>query len=225
MFEEFFRVNYEERDEPAALFGELVAAISRVVNLVEYKDTNHSQRVAVMSLRLARAAGVDSADDLTQVYSAGLLHDIGEVGIPDTLLYKKGRLSEKEYQLLSTHTRIGQQIVEQVPLLKDAASIILWHHERWDGSGYPGKIDNLFAKRVKVLGPKGGEEIPITARIVSLADVYDALISRRAYKDAWADKDVMLYIERQSGKHFDPKLVELFLGMQDVIASIRKKYP
>ncbi|OPX21375.1 MAG: hypothetical protein B1H03_06715 [Planctomycetales bacterium 4484_113] len=190
MFEEFFRVNYEERDEPAALFGELVAAISRVVNLVEYKDTNHSQRVAVMSLRLARAAGVDSADDLTQVYSAGLLHDIGEVGIPDTLLYKKGRLSEKEYQLLSTHTRIGQQIVEQVPLLKDAASIILWHHERWDGRGYP---EGLVA-----------EETPLLAQVVSLCDALDSIRRGGLFSSPseWRKE-----LESFAGIQFNPYLV------------------
>jgi len=152
---------------------------------------------------------------------------VGKVAISDAILKKGSHLTTDEERRMRLHTIYGARMFRRIesPWDKMAQEVALNHHERWDGSGYPGKIDNLFAKRVKVLGPKGGEEIPITARIVSLADVYDALISRRAYKDAWANKDVMLYIERQSGKHFDPKLVELFLGMQDVVASIRKKYP
>jgi response regulator RpfG family c-di-GMP phosphodiesterase len=99
------------------------------------------------------------------------------------------------------------------------------HHEWWDGSGYPGKIDNLYARRIQVLGSKSGEEIPISARIVSLADVFDALISRRAYKEAWADEDVYEHVEAQAGRQFDPLLVDLFMGMKEVVASIRRKYP
>jgi len=190
VFDEFFAVNYQQRDSPPALFRELVASISRVVNLVEYKDTNHSLRVAVMSLRLARAAGVTDAHNLTQVYFAGLLHDIGEVGVPDTLLYKKGRLSETEYQLLTTHARIGQQIVEQVPLLKDAASIILWHHERWDGSGYP---EGLTA-----------EEAPLLAQVVSLCDALDSIRQGGLFSSPaeWRDE-----LHSFAGIQFNPYLV------------------
>lgn len=190
MFDEFFAVNYLQQDTPAPLFRDLVAAISRVVNLVEYKDTNHSQRVAVMSLRLAGAAGVAEAHELTQVYFAGLLHDIGEVGVPDTLLYKKGRLSEKEYQLLTTHTAIGQQIVEQIPLLKEAGSIILWHHERWDGSGYP---EGLIA-----------EEAPLLAQVVSLCDALDSIRQGGLFSSPaeWREE-----LQSFSGIQFNPYLV------------------
>ena len=107
---------------------------------------------------------------------------------------------------------------------KMAYDVVLNHHECWDGSGYPGRIDNILAPKIKFGPGKVKEEIPIFARIVSIADVYDSLISRRVYKDPWEDAQVTEYLLWQSGKQFDPELIEIFLGMLDIVQSIRKKY-
>ncbi|OGK11395.1 MAG: hypothetical protein A2Y63_01565, partial [Candidatus Riflebacteria bacterium RBG_13_59_9] len=159
MFGAFFEEHYARRKLTRHLFHELLETISRAVNMIEYKDTNHSARVALNSLRLAREVGIDDQQVLAQVYFAGLLHDVGEVGVPDNLIYKKGKLSEEEFQLLTTHTAIGQQIVSQVPVLETAANLVLWHHERWDGTGYPEGLTMT--------------EAPMLAQIVSLCDAFD----------------------------------------------------
>jgi len=159
MFESFFHENYEKAHADKSLLHDLLETISRAVNMIEYKDAHHSDRVALNSLRLARELGIGDEHDLAQLYIAGLLHDVGEVGIPDNLLYQKGKLSEEEFQLLTTHTTVGQQIVSQVPLLQTAADLILWHHERWDGTGYP---DGLTV-----------EETPVLAQVLSLCDAFD----------------------------------------------------
>ncbi len=221
--------------ERARLYREMVLRMVELSSLRDpYETAQHAKRVGSYSVELydkwASAERIDRAEikaNREVIRTAAMLHDVGKVAISDAILKKGSHLNADENRRMRLHTIYGARMFRRVesPWDKMAQEVALNHHERWDGSGYPGKIDNLFAKRVKVLGPKSGEEIPITARIVSLADVYDALISRRAYKEAWDDKDVLLYVKRQSGKHFDPKLVELFLGMQDVTASIRKKYP
>ena len=105
-----------------------------------------------------------------------------------------------------------------------ASQVVLNHHERWDGKGYPGKTENVFAADVKLGTGKKREEIPIFARIVSIADVYDSLISKRVYKEAWENHDVIEYLRWQAGKQFDPELVEIFLNMQDIVQSIYLKF-
>ncbi len=104
------------------------------------------------------------------------------------------------------------------------AEIALNHHEKWDGTGYPGKIDDIYQDQPPRGAGKQGEEIPLAARIVALADVYDALVSRRAYKGAWSEEMTLSYIKDQSGKHFDPEVVDAFLAIYDVITAIRDKY-
>jgi putative two-component system response regulator len=127
------------------------------------------------------------------------MHDIGKIGIPDRILHKPGRLDPDEWEVMKTHTTIGARILEgsRAPLIQMAEQIALTHHERWDGSGYP-------------VGLAGGE-IPLVGRIASVCDVFDALLSVRPYKGAWTVNAAIAEIERQAGRQFDPRLVELFL--------------
>ncbi len=189
MLDTFFNYHYAEATG-AFLFHELISAISKVVNLAEYKDTHHCERVGVMSLRLAREYGIRDHFQLAQIYFAGLLHDIGEIGIPDALLYKKGKLNEDEFQLLTTHTKIGKQIVEQITVLSEAARIILWHHERWDGTGYPEGLT--------------GDETPLPAHIVSLCDALDNIRSGGLHSSPSQWREELM---RYSAIQFNPYLV------------------
>jgi putative nucleotidyltransferase with HDIG domain len=230
-----FAQNAADAIERARLYREMVLRMVELSSLRDpYETAQHAKRVGSYSVELydkwASSKRIDRGEIKANreiIRTAAMLHDVGKVAISDAILRKGSHLTDDERRRMRLHTIYGARMFRRIesPWDKMAQEVALNHHERWDGSGYPGKIDNLFAKRVKVLGPMRGDEIPITARIVGLADVYDALISRRAYKEAWDDKDVLEYVRWQSGKHFDPVLVELFLGMQDVVTSIRRKYP
>ena len=141
-----------------------------------------------------------------------MLHDIGKIAISDKILKKPGRLNEEEFTIMKSHAAIGANLFSKSHLTIDrmACDIIGGHHERWDGDGYPAQLK--------------GNQIPLTARIVALADVYDALISKRVYKEAWDEQEVLDYLAAQSGSQFDPELVELFLSIQDTIRVIRRRY-
>jgi len=166
---------------------------------------------------------------------AAMLHDVGKVAISDIILKKPGKLTEEEYNIMKAHTIHGARLftndlAQQITTgeFKDldvwCAEVSLDHHERWDGTGYPGKIENIFRDPI-LMGPgKQKDEISLTGRIVALADVYDALISKRVYKNAWSEKEVLAYIEEQSGKHFDPSIVESFFSIYEVIQAIRERF-
>ncbi len=157
---------------------------------------------------------------------AAMLHDLGKVGISDLILKKPDRLDSGEFRIMQSHTILGARLFQNQESDLDllSAEIALNHHEKWDGTGYPGKIDDIYQDQFPVGAGKQGEEIPIAARIVALADVYDALMTRRAYKSPWSEAMTLNYIKDQSGKHFDPEVVEAFLAIYDVIAAIREKY-
>jgi len=143
---------------------------------------------------------------------AAMLHDIGKIAISDIILKKPDKLTEDEFSTIKTHTTIGAELFEEGTLKIDKMSydIILGHHEHWNGDGYPRGV--------------AGEKIPLIARIVALADVYDALISSRSYKEPWDDAEIIAHIKKESGKQFDPELVDVFLSIQDVIHNIRERY-
>jgi len=145
--------------------------------------------------------------------TAAMLHDIGKVGIPDALLQKQGPLDEAEFELMKGHVGFGAAFFQHPHSEWDtlALEITLNHHQHWDGSGYPAPA-------------KKGMAIPLSARIVALADVYDALISRRAYKDPWEEEIVLHHLRVQKGKHFDPELVDIFFEIYDIIRAIRNKW-
>lgn len=176
----------------------------------EYKDAetaNHTVRVAHYSKLLARKYGLDEKKQNVIFYAAPF-HDIGKVGIPDFVLLKEGRLTEDEFTIMKKHVNIGSDILKETksPYLIEGEEIALNHHEKFDGSGYP--------------DGKKGEDIPIAARIVSIADVFDALTSVRPYKSSWSIQEATLLLMNEKGKHFDPKLVDLFIESMDEVKEI-----
>ncbi len=176
--------------------------ITRLGLVGEYRDDktgSHTQRVSQLAAALAQAIGLPPAEvDLIRL--ASRLHDIGKIGVPDVVLLKAEKLTAEEFTIMKHHTTIGARVLEggQSDLMRMAEEIALTHHERWDGSGYPQGLH--------------GDQIPLTGRIVAIVDVWDALTTERPYKKAWSREDAWREIAGQSGKHFDPYLVEVFLG-------------
>ena len=140
------------------------------------------------------------------------MHDVGKIGIPDAVLRKPGKLDDDEWVVMREHVRIGAEIIGEHPsgLLRMARSIALTHHEKWDGSGYPNGLR--------------GEEIAIEGRIVAIADVFDALTSERPYKRAWSVEDAIALLREQSGRHFDPSLVELFISQMPAVLEVKERW-
>ncbi|WP_159877320.1 MULTISPECIES: two-component system response regulator [Aquitalea] len=188
--------------------------IQRLGRAAEFKDNEtglHVIRMSHYSRELALAAGCSArfADDLL---NAAPMHDIGKIGIPDTILQKPGKLDEAEWKIMRSHAEIGARIIgdDRSSLLRMAATIALSHHERWDGTGYPHGLQ--------------GEVIPLEARIVAIADVFDALTSKRPYKHAWTVDEAFALIESEAGKHFDPALARCFLGLRPQLEAIRQQW-
>lgn len=188
--------------------------VQRLGLAAEYKDNEtglHVIRMSHYSRVLALAAGFSeqAADDLL---NAAPMHDVGKIGIPDAILQKNGKLDDAEWQVMRSHAQIGADIIGEHPsgLLQMARSIALTHHEKWDGTGYPNGLK--------------GEDIPLTGRIVAIADVFDALTSVRPYKAAWSVEEALELLRREGGKHFDPQLIELFLGCMPEILTIKERW-
>ncbi len=176
------------------------------------KETgNHVKRVAKYSKLLAELAGLNQRE-VNLVYAASPMHDIGKVGIPDAILNKPGRLTDEEFEIMKTHSEIGFNILKgsNKPIIKAAAVVAFTHHEKYDGSGYP-------------MGTKG-DRIHIYGRITAIADVFDALGSDRVYKKAWELEKILDLFKQERGKHFDSKLIDLFLDNLDKFLAIRDKY-
>jgi len=186
----------------------------RLSSAAEYRDketSNHIKRMSHFSRILAREAGL-SRDAVDMIFSSSPMHDVGKIGIPDHILQKPGLLTPDERVIMESHVVIGTHILKDsdVPVVRQAAIVALTHHEKWDGTGYPRRI--------------AGEQIPLEGRIVALADVYDALSSRRCYKEPWSEERVVTFLQEQKGKHFDPNLVDLFLGAMEEIRQIQSLY-
>lgn len=176
------------------------------------KETGlHVKRVAEYSRLFALLSGV-SEYEADLIAMASPMHDIGKVGIPDAILNKKGILDEDEFEIMKTHVTIGYDMLKHShrPLMRTASIIALEHHEKWDGSGYPQSLV--------------GEKINLYGRVTALADVFDALGSERCYKKAWPDEKIIEFIKVQSGKHFDPGLVQMFFDNIDQFFEIRSRY-
>ena len=177
--------------------------VTRLGVAAEYRDDktgSHTQRVSHLTALLAQQVGFPG-DQVELIRLAARLHDIGKIGVPDTILLKAGKLTESEFEIMKHHTTIGARVLQggRTKLLQMAEQIAQHHHERWDGSGYPAGL--------------AGENIPIVARIVALADVWDALTTERPYKTAWSFERALGEIELQRGRHFDPALTEGFIQM------------
>lgn len=177
----------------------------------EFKDTDtgtHIWRMAAYSSALAAAAGW-STQACAQLQMAAPMHDIGKLGIPEAILHKPGELDAQEWAIMQTHSEVGYRILSKsaAPLLQMAATVARYHHERWDGTGYPCGL--------------AGEAIPEMARIVAIADVFDALSTERPYKPAWPLEQVLQTLREGAGTHFDARLLALFLDIMPTILEIR----
>lgn len=188
--------------------------VQRLGLAAEYKDNEtglHVIRMSHYSRVLALAAGFSEAQ-VEELLNAAPMHDVGKIGIHDAVLRKPGKLDGEEWEVMKQHAQIGADIIGEHPsgLLRMAREIALNHHEKWDGSGYPRGI--------------GGAEIPVEARIIAIADVFDALTSERPYKKAWPVEQAVQLLRTEAGRHFDPELVELFLGQLPAILEIKERW-
>lgn len=172
---------------------------SNALELREHETAGHSQRVVLITLELAGAMGI-SAQELVHVQRGALLHDIGKMGIPDSILLKPGPLSDDEWTIMRRHPVHAYHLLKNISFLAPAMDIPYSHHERWDGSGYPQGLK--------------GSQIPLIARIFAVVDVWDALSHDRPYRRAWTKEAVFAYLQEQSGKQFDPQVVNKFLSLQ-----------
>jgi putative two-component system response regulator len=188
------------RDRTRELEAAQIEIIERLARAAEFRDDNtgqHTERVGQMAALLARQIGLPDAQ-VSLIRRAAPLHDVGKIGIPDSVLLKLGKLTPAEFEIVKTHTTIGARILSgsRFTILRLAEEIAFNHHERWDGDGYVGM---------------SGSAIPLTGRIVAVADVFDALTQKRPYKVAWSVSDAIAEIDRQRGHQFDPSLVDAFL--------------
>ncbi len=190
---------------------ELIARMGEIGETRSRETGNHVKRVAEYSYQLARLSGLPD-DEAELLKMASPMHDIGKVAIPDRVLLKPGKLDAEEWEIMKTHASIGHDLLHHSkrPILKAAAIVAGQHHEKWDGSGYPAAL--------------AGEDIHIYGRITALADVFDALGSERVYKKAWPLEQILDLMNEQSGKHFDPDLVQLFQQNLPVFMSIRDEF-
>ena len=190
---------------------ETLMRLARAGEHKDYDTAMHLQRMSLYSRALAEKIGM-SEEEAEIIELAAPLHDIGKIGIPDSILLKKGALDDIELKAMRKHPLIGYEILQDSPskYLQKGSEIALAHHERFDGTGYPYNLK--------------GNEIPLSARIVAVADVFDALTSIRPYKEAWSIDQAFDYIREESGKHFDPTLVTAILAMRDSLEKIQSEH-
>ncbi|MDO9451444.1 MAG: two-component system response regulator [Stagnimonas sp.] len=188
--------------------------IRRLGRAAEFKDDETGQHVIRMSHYtriLAEACGM-APDDVEVLFNAAPMHDIGKIGIPEAILLKPDKLDEEEWKVMRKHPAIGAGIIGRHahPLLHTARIVALTHHEKWDGSGYPRGLS--------------GEQIPLSGRIVAIADVFDALTSERPYKKAWPVEEAVALLKNNAGSHFDPTLIALFIACLPDVMKVRAMY-
>ena len=186
----------------------------RLSSAAEYRDretSNHIKRMSHYSRVVAERIGLGRSE-VESIFHAAPMHDVGKLGIPDIILHKPGPLDPDERTIMESHAIIGSRILEgsDVPVVRLAAVVALTHHEKWDGTGYPNKI--------------AGRHIPLEGRIVALADVFDALSSRRCYKAAWPQEKVIDFLIEQKGRHFDPELVDCLMAAMPEIHAIMAQH-
>ena len=250
-------VPFSRKDEPLILHFANTAAVAieraqmtramilRTIKMAELRDPKetsaHVNRVAAYAVAIYEVwAGrrgvppdvIDRNRDVLRM--AAMLHDVGKVAIPDAILKKPARLDDAEREIMKQHTIVGARLFSDrySEFDETAAMVALNHHEKWDGTGYPGHVNPAdgralpgFEGRDGKPRPKKGEEIPVFGRLVSLADVYDALSSRRVYKERWDETRVFEELRLCSGTHFDPEMIETFFSCLDTIQNINERYP
>ena len=214
IYDEKEALDEQVKERTAELLQTRLQIVQKLGRAAEYRDNETGKHILRVSHMAALFAGKLQWSDAAceTILHATPMHDIGKIGIPDAVLLKPGKLNAEEWEQMKTHTTIGAGILDgdDSELLDMAREIALSHHEKWDGSGYPAGLQK--------------EEIPYSARIVSIADVFDALVSKRVYKDAWQFEKAIEYIQKNSGRHFDPALVAIFTDMLPQIMEIMNTY-
>lgn len=219
--------------------------IMRMISMAELRDPletgAHANRVASYSIEIYEAWArkkevpaeqIERQKDILRM--AAMLHDVGKIAVSDLILKKNGPLTEDEFEEMKSHTYLGARLFKNIQSKFDEMAILvaLNHHERWDGTGYPGHINPVTGKPVRGFEGPGGkplpkkrEEIPIAGRIVSVADVFDALSTHRYYKESWTKERSIEEMQRCSGSRFDPEVIDAFISCLDVLESIARRYP
>ena len=214
---EIKKINAELKDTQDQLEKAFLESIQTLRYTVEAKDPytrGHSDRVSEYSVLIGKKLGL-SDQDLKTLQIGGLFHDIGKIGVPDSILLKEDKLSDDEYSQIKNHPSIGAHILSNATIFKDIIPIVLHHHEKYNGHGYPSQL--------------AGEDIPYFARIAAVADTFDAMTSKRPYRNALPKEVVVEEIEKNKGTQFDPKIADAFLDIlkdeYDKIEEIQEKYP
>ena len=185
-------------------YNNTIEGWSRALDLRDKETEGHTMRVANMAIRLARSFSLGEGE-LVNLRWGALLHDIGKMGIPDNILLKPGPLTDEEWKVMRSHPRMAYDMLSPIQYLRSALDVPYCHHEKWDGTGYPRSLK--------------GEQIPLSARIFALVDVWDALLSDRPYRPAWTVEKTLAHIQSQAGQQFDPKVVETFLRIKETFLS------
>lgn len=203
------RQDITDRKDVENIQKEIIFTMGTIGESRSKETANHVKRVALYSKVLAKYYGLDQAD-IDIIEQASPMHDIGKVAIPDSILNKPGKLNKQERSIIITHAEKGYNMLKNSnrKLLQAAAIVAHEHHEKWDGTGYPRGLKE--------------HNIHIYGRIIALADVFDALGSKRCYKEAWSDEDVFSFLKQERAKHFDPELVDIFFEHVDEFLEIKK---
>jgi len=191
----------EERKSATELektYDETLEGWARVLELRDIETAGHCHRVCEITKRLATKTGLENGD-MVDLHRGSLLHDIGKMGIPDSILLKPGKLTDEEFCQMKDHTTYAYDLLAHIPYLRKALDIPYCHHEKWDGTGYPRGLK--------------GTAIPLSARVFSMVDVYDALVSDRPYRAAWTEEKALAYIKERAGTEFDPVVVKEFVRL------------
>lgn len=195
---QLFEKAQRSREDLALAYDDALRGWSLALDMRDEDTSGHTERVTEVTVALARSLGVPEGE-ISLMKRGALLHDIGKMVVPDAILHKPGPLTDDEWAVMRSHPEHARRMIEEIDYLTTALDIPYCHHERWDGTGYPRGLS--------------GEEIPLSARIFAIVDVYDALISDRPYRPAWRRDTAIDYISTQSGKHFDPRVTQAFLDL------------
>ncbi|MBU4419159.1 MAG: HD-GYP domain-containing protein, partial [Candidatus Omnitrophica bacterium] len=188
---------------------ESIYAFAKTIEAKDYYTGEHAENMVSIAVGIGKALKL-SESGIANLEHAAILHDLGKIGIPDNILHKKSKLTKGEYDTIRKHPQIGAEIIRTVHFLNEVVPIVLYHHERYDGLGYSAGLK--------------GKEIPLGARIIAVADVYQALISDRPYRKAYSKKDALEIIKESMGTHLDPDVVKVFLANLESEKSGAKKY-
>ena len=202
---EHFRSLESKHAELIDSYDQTIQGWIQVMDKRHRETRHHTERVSRMAVAFAEEAGIKERAELDRIRRGAILHDIGKIGIPDSVLTKPGKLDEDEWRIIRRHPEIGAEILSRIGHLQGCVDIPFCHHEKWDGSGYPRGI--------------AGVSIPLAARLFAIVDVWDALVHDRVYKNAWPEEEVLAHIRDQGGRHFDPELAELFVRRVERIKS------